>query len=111
MKIKRVDNKPMVIHTKQKAKLHVRALKKASIKGNKAYTISRNSKIKSDAGVAVKKKNSSIKVAGAVGTQAALSHMEGGDEIRDATCNHATIQSGSLMGQQRSQGLGFCQRY
>ena len=33
----------------------------------------------------VKKKNSSIKVAGAVGTQAALSHMEGGDEIRDAT--------------------------
>ena len=27
------------------------------------------------------------------------------------TCNHATIQSRSLMGQQRSQGLGFCQRY
>ena len=42
----------MVIHTKQKAKLHVRALKKATIKGNKTYTISRNPKIKSDAGVA-----------------------------------------------------------
>ncbi|EKC75771.1 MobA/MobL protein, partial [human gut metagenome] len=26
------------------------------------------------------------------------------------TCNHATIQSRPLMGQQRSQGLGFCQR-
>ena len=75
----------MVIHTKQKAKLHVRAPKKATIKGNKTYTISRGPKIKSDAGVAVKKKNSSIKVAGAVGTQEALSHMEGGDEIRDAT--------------------------
>lgn len=105
----------MVIHTKQKAKLHVRTPKKATIKGNKAYTVSRGPKIKSDAGVAVKKrsyrkstihssretgpkgfrqyrdsirmsrqtvkkKNSSIKVAGAVGTQAALSHMEGGDE-------------------------------
>ena len=33
--------------------------------------------------------------------------MEGGA----FTCNHATIQSGSFMGQQRSQGLGFCQRY
>ena len=27
------------------------------------------------------------------------------------TCNHATIQSRPLMGQQGSQGLGFCQRY
>ena len=120
MKIKRVDNKPMVIHTKQKAKIHVRAPKKAAIKGNKTCTISRGTKIKSDAGVAVKKrsyrkstihssretglkgfrqyrdsirmsrqtvkkKNSSIRVAGAVGTQAALGQIEGGDEIRDAT--------------------------
>ena len=57
MKIKRVDNKPMVIHTKQKAKLHVRALKKATIKGNKSYTISRGPNIKSNAGVAVKKRS------------------------------------------------------
>ena len=32
MKIKKVDDKPMVIHTKKKAKLHTHEPKKASIK-------------------------------------------------------------------------------
>ena len=39
-----------------------------------------------------------------------------GRDLRDkgnvkAVTRNATIQSGSFMGQQRSQGLGFCQRY
>lgn len=33
MKIKKVDDKPMVIHTKQKAEIHTHEPKKASIKG------------------------------------------------------------------------------
>lgn len=34
MKIKKVDDKPMVIHTKQKAKIHTHEPKQASIKGS-----------------------------------------------------------------------------
>ena len=37
MKIKKVDDKPMVIHTKKKAKLHTHEPKKASIKASKAH--------------------------------------------------------------------------
>lgn len=42
MKIKKVDDKPMVIHTKQKAKIHTHEPKKASIKGSNIYTVDRN---------------------------------------------------------------------
>lgn len=34
MKIKKVDDKPMVIHTKKKAKIHMHEPKKAKIKGS-----------------------------------------------------------------------------
>ena len=39
MKIKKVDDKPIVIHTKQKAKLHAHEPKQASIKGSNIYTV------------------------------------------------------------------------
>lgn len=39
MKIKKVDDKPMVIHTKQKAKIHTHEPKQASIKGSNIYTV------------------------------------------------------------------------
>lgn len=42
MKIKKVDDKPMVIHTKKKAKLHTHEPKKAS----NIYTVDRSPKIK-----------------------------------------------------------------
>ena len=35
LKIKKVDDKPMVIHTKKKAKIHMHEPKKAKIKGSK----------------------------------------------------------------------------
>ena len=35
MKIKKVDDKPMVIHTKEKAKIHAHEPKGAKIKGSK----------------------------------------------------------------------------
>ena len=120
MKIKKVDDKPMVIHTKKKAKLHTHEPKKASVKAANIYTVERNSKNKNSSGEfggnkkyrkstihktdkenkgmffkyrmaakeskqSIKTKDSSIKLAGAVTTQTALSNMEGGDEIRDAT--------------------------
>lgn len=47
MKIKKVDDKPMVIHTKKKAKIHTHEPKKASIKASNIYTTRRSPKIKS----------------------------------------------------------------
>ena len=45
MKIKKVDDKPMVIHTKEKAKIHSHEPKKAKIKGSNIYTVQRGPKI------------------------------------------------------------------
>lgn len=42
MNIKKVDDKPMVIHTKEKAKLHTHEPKQVSIKGSNIYTVDRN---------------------------------------------------------------------
>ena len=39
LKIKKVDDKPMVIHTKQKAEIHTHEPKQASIKGNNIYMV------------------------------------------------------------------------
>ncbi len=47
MKIKKVDNKPMVIHTKEKAKIHSHEPKKAKIRGSNIYTVQRGPKIAS----------------------------------------------------------------
>lgn len=88
MKIKKVDDKPMVIHTKKKAKLHTHEPKKAS----NIYTVDKAKKgmfrqyqaALKESKQSIKTKNSSIKVAGAAGAQTALSQMEGGEEVRDA---------------------------
>ena len=45
MKIKRADDKPMVIHTKKKAKIHTHRAKEAAIKGSNVYTVDRTPKI------------------------------------------------------------------
>ena len=41
MKIKKVDDKPMVIHTKEKAKIHAHEPKGAKIKGSNGYVLCR----------------------------------------------------------------------
>ena len=41
MKIRKVDDKPMVIHTKEKAKIHAHEPKGAKIKGSNIYTVER----------------------------------------------------------------------
>lgn len=46
MNIKKVDDKPMVIHTKEKPKIHTHEPKKASIKAAHIYTVDRSPKIK-----------------------------------------------------------------
>ena len=45
VKIKKVDDKPMVIHTKQKATIHTKNAKETKIKGSNVYTVERGPKI------------------------------------------------------------------
>ena len=112
MKIKKVDDKPMVIHTKQKAKIHTHEPKQASIKGSNIYTVDRDqTKKKPTEGTYrkstvhqvskegrfaklrknVKESNQSIKVnnhsfrnAGMVGGKAATDQIEGGEELQQS---------------------------
>ena len=44
MKIRKVDDKPMVLHTKEKAKIHAHEPKGAKIKGSNIYTVERGPK-------------------------------------------------------------------
>ena len=44
LKIRKVDDKPMVIHTKEKAKIHAHEPKGAKIKGSNIYTVERGPK-------------------------------------------------------------------
>ena len=44
LKIRKVDDKPMVIHTKEKAKIHAHEPKGAKIKGGNIYTVERGPK-------------------------------------------------------------------
>ena len=45
MKIKKVDDKPMVLHTKQKAKIHTHEPKSGAIKGSNIYIVNRDPKV------------------------------------------------------------------
>lgn len=113
MKIKKVDDKPMVIHTKQKAKIHTHEPKQASIKGSNIYTVDRDPtkkkgaegshrkstvhKVSKDGKLAIlrnsmKNANQSIKVnnhslrnAGMVGGKVMTDQIEGGQEIQQAS--------------------------
>lgn len=112
MKIKKVDDKPMVIHTKKKAKLHTHEPKQAAIKGSNVYTVDRDpTKKKADngkyrksavhqvqkegmffkyrkqmkqAGRSIKVKDSSLRNAGMVGGKVMTDQIEGGQEIQQS---------------------------
>lgn len=112
MKIKKVDDKPMVIHTKQKAKLHTHEPKQAAIKGSNIYTVERDPTKKAathtkyrksmvhqvqkegmfskyrkqvqQANQSVKVKNTSLRNAGMVGGKVMTDQIEGGQEIQQS---------------------------
>lgn len=105
MKIKKIDDKPLVIHKKEKAKLHIKQPKEAAIKGSNIYTVDRSplkkktitdkeinskgtlSRLK-DLGKqkqqSIKVNNKSLHVAGAVGAKTATDQMEGGKELQQS---------------------------
>lgn len=113
MKIKKVDEKPMVIHTKQKAKIHRHEPKKATIKGSNIYTVDRDPRKKKtvegtyrkstvhrvtkenrfmklrknmkEANKSIKVNNHSLRNAGMVAGKVTTDQMEGGQELQQSS--------------------------
>ena len=103
--IKKVDDKPMVIHSKQKTKLHLHEKKEGVIKGHNTYSSKSTIKTKGnntlrdrieDGNKSIKIRDKSlhikgtgnmttIKGVGELGANMMADQIEGGDEIRDAT--------------------------
>ena len=105
MDIKKVDDKPMVIHSKQKTKLHLHEKKEGVIKGHNTYSSKSTIKTKGnntlrdridDGNKSIKIRDKSLHIKGAgnmttikgvgeLGANMMADQIEGGDEIRDAT--------------------------
>lgn len=113
MKIKKVDDKPMVIHTKQKAKIHSHEPKQASIKGSNIYTVDRDPTKKAvksggfrkstvhqvqkesllskcrksikQSSQSIKVNDTSLKNAGMVAGKVTTDQLEGGEELQQAS--------------------------
>ena len=56
MNIEKVDDKPMVIHTKEKPKVHVKGAPETKIKGRNVLTVQRGPKIAESAAVREQRK-------------------------------------------------------
>ena len=79
----------MIIHTKEKAEIHIVKSKKSDIKDGETLKKSKGhidewKSGKKNVQQSIKTKGSSIKVVGAAGANNALNQMEGGDEVKDA---------------------------
>jgi len=57
LNIKKADDKPLVIHTKQKTRIHAHEPKSAAIKGSNIYTVDRNPKRRQAAGAKAEEGN------------------------------------------------------
>ena len=90
MDIKKVDDKPMEIHTKKKSKLHINRPREGTIKGNGVYTKrsikdvldEKDTSIKiKNAGIHIKKSQamSKAKCIGSLGVDIAADNIEGVD--------------------------------
>ncbi|SEW00591.1 C40 family peptidase [[Clostridium] fimetarium] len=116
MKIKKVDEKPMVIHTKADTKLHVHQMKDAALEGQNFDIVDHSPKIKDgqinqaevkksgkeryrkssrrnikESKKSIKVNNSLIKLAAVAGASAATNQMEGDEEVRQSALITATL--------------------
>ena len=93
MNIKKADDKPMVIHTKKKPRIHLHTKKKigkssASLRKEKRRFHFRNSMEKKDQSVKLRKQSLRIMAAGA---RAGAEQLEGGEEVKDSIDLTATL--------------------
>lgn len=121
MKIKKVDDKPMVIRTKKKMELHTKEIykksymekdinnlaKKKTIK-NKMDTTSKGKwyfkKRVNEVNSSIKVKSQQLKVAGAVSAGAVTNQIEGGKEVNEATGIAVAVSSPDIRGARMSAG-------
>lgn len=85
MKLKRVDDKPIVLHTKQKAKLKIK--KKVKIGDKKKFSIRTRKFRYKEAGMEhgpIKVKHHKLKVAMGTGGRAVAKNLDGGEEVADS---------------------------
>jgi len=116
LKIKKIDEKPMVIHAKADVKLHVHQKKDVALERQNVDIVDHSHKIKGsqinqaevkisgkeryrkssrrnikELKKSIKMNNSSIKLAGIVGASAATNQIEGGEEVRQSAVIAATL--------------------
>lgn len=93
MKIRKIDDRPMVIHTKKKPRLHLHTGKKAVVRKkaeNTSVTVKRrkpHSGIRerlTESGKSVKVRNQSLKTMAAAGIRDGAGQVEGGEEIKES---------------------------
>ena len=93
MKIRKKDDRPMVIHTKKKPRLHLHTGKKAVVRKkaeNTSVTVKRRkprSGIRerlTESGKSVKVRSQSLKTLAAAGAKAGARQLEGGEEIKES---------------------------
>lgn len=93
MKIRKTDDRSMVIHTKKKPRLHLHTGKKPVVRkkaGNTSVTVKRrkpHSGIRerlTESGKSVKVRNQSLKTMAAAGIRAGAGQVEGGEEIKES---------------------------
>lgn len=126
MNIKKVDDKPMVIHTKEKPKVHVKGAPEAKIKGRNILTVQHGPKIAgsvAEKSVAadgkIKLKRSSVHVTNkrkTVQAKTAADGMEyrgrnGGGTVQDRKGNGTTQGRSGSTEQSRSSGAATHGRY
>ena len=111
MKIKKVDDKPMVIHTKKKMNIHkAESAKDMKTKGkasdNGAGAKGRWSLIKSfrDSKSSIKTKAVNLKVSGAASLGTATNQVEGGKEVNEAAAIMVAVSSPTIKGARVTSG-------
>jgi cell wall-associated NlpC family hydrolase len=93
LKVKKIEDKPMVIHTKKKPSLHLHTGKKAVVRKkaeNTSVTVKRRKPHPgirdkmAESGKSVKVRNQSLKTMAAAGARAGAGQIEGGEEIKES---------------------------
>lgn len=93
MKIRKIDDRPMVIHTKKKPRLHLHTGKKAAVRKkaeNTSVTVKRRKPYSgirerlTESGKSVKVRNQNLKILAAAGARAGARQVEGGEEIKES---------------------------
>ena len=115
MKIKKIDDKPMVIRMKKKSRLHLHTEKKAAVKKMAENTSVTMKKKKSHQGIrhrmaesrkSVKVINRSLKIMAAAGAKTGMGQIEGGEEIKERL-DLATIATVPVMGIISGTGMPY----